>query len=87
MAEDKDKNKDKNEVNDPMAVYRKSHITFSSLETQGDVQLYHSMNITPIERLLLMRKLNDYAYKNISGEKLVFKGAHIIFSGYEYIPK
>lgn len=87
MAEEKDKNKDKNEVNDPMAVYRKSRITFSSVETQGDVQLYHAMNISSIERLQLMRELNNYAYKNISGEKLIFKNAHIIFSGYEYIPE
>lgn len=84
--DEKDENKkDKNEVNDPMAVYRKSRITFSTVETQGDVQLYHALSISPVERLELMRKLNDYAYKNIIGERLVFKNAHIIFSGYEYL--
>ena len=85
--DEKEKNKKKeNKVNDPLSVYRKSRITFSTLETQGDVQLYHALSISPLERLELMRKLNDYAYKNSVGERLIFKNAHIIFSGYEYIP-
>ena len=85
--DEKDENKKKeNKVNDPLSVYRKSRITFSTLETQGDVQLYHALSISPLERLELMRKLNDYAYKNSVGERLIFKNAHIIFSGYEYIP-
>jgi hypothetical protein len=86
MDEKNENKKDKNEVNDPMAVYRKSRITFSTLETQGDVQLYHALSISLVERLELIRKLNDYAYKNIIGERLLFINAHIIFSSYEYLP-
>jgi hypothetical protein len=85
MSEEENK-EDKNKVNDPLANYRGSKITFSTIENQADIQLLHSLNITGPERLILMRKLNEYAYKNITGEKLIFKNAHIIFSGYEYIP-
>ncbi len=73
-------------VKEPATVYENHRITFSTLETQGDVQLTYSMNATPIERLEMMRKLNDYAYKNIPGKKLLTGNTRLIFSSYEYIP-
>ena len=73
-------------VKDPLAIYRNAGIIFSSVETQGDILLKTSMDKSPAERLMMMRVLNEYAYKNIKGEKLIFKNARLIFSNYEYIP-
>ncbi len=78
--------KEKSEVREPQVVYEKNRITFSTLETQGDVQLMYSMNATPSERLEMMRKLNDYAYKNMPPQKLLTGKTKLIFSSYEYIP-
>jgi hypothetical protein len=87
MADEKINNEEENDkVHDPLAEYRSSRIVFSSLENQADIQLSFSLNLDPVNRLLNMRKLNEYAYKNISGKKLLFKNARIIFSNYEYIP-
>ena len=44
------------------------------------------MDIPPIERLQLMRKLNDYAYKNNKTEKILTNPTKLIFTSYEYIP-
>lgn len=43
------------------------------------------MDITPIERLQLMRKLNDYAFKNNKPEKILTRSTKLIFTSYEYI--
>jgi hypothetical protein len=60
-------------------------ITFSTVETQHDIQLKFSMNIKPVERLKLMRKLNDYAFKNSIPEKIIMNPTKLIFSSYEYV--
>ncbi len=56
-------------VNEPLAAYGTKRIIFSTVETQNDIQLKYAMDITPIEGLQLMRKLNDYAFKNNSLKK------------------
>jgi len=87
MAKKKYKAKEKKTVaKEPEVVYQKNRITFSTLETQGDVQLIYSMNAEPIERLEMMRKLNDYAFKNLPAERLLTGKTRLIFSSYEYIP-
>lgn len=73
-------------LNDPLAVYRNAGITFSSIETQGDIQLRMSMDKSPSERLAMMCALNEYAYKNLRNENFTFKNSAIIFSSYEYLP-
>jgi hypothetical protein len=81
------KTKDKPKVvNEPLVIYEKKRITFSTIETQNDIQLKYAMNVPPIERLQLMRKLNDYAYKNFKHEKILTKPVKLIFTSYEYIP-
>jgi len=77
---------DTEEVKDPLAIYRNAGITFSTVELQGDFLLKTSMDKSPAERLMMMKALNEYAYKNIEGEKLIFKNARLVFSSYEYIP-
>lgn len=72
-------------VNEPLAAYGTKRITFSTVETQNDIQLKYAMDITPIERLQLMRKLNDYAFKNNKPEKILTKSTKLIFTSYEYI--
>lgn len=76
----------KTEANEPQAGYGINRITFSTLETQGDIQLTNSISATPQQRLEMMRKLNDYAYKNMPAEKLIKGKTRLIFSSYEYIP-
>lgn len=76
---------DESKVNEPLAAYGTKRITFSTVETQNDIQLKYAMDITPIERLQLMRKLNDYAFKNNKPEKILTKSTKLIFSSYEYI--
>ena len=73
-------------VEEPVAAYGKRRITFSTVETQNDIQLKYAMDIPPIERLQLMRKLNDYAYKNNKTEKILTNPTKLIFTSYEYIP-
>ena len=84
------KNKDdlnaQDHLDDPLAVYRNAGITFSSIETQGDIQLRMSMDKSPSERLAMMCALNEYAYKNLRNENFTFKNSAIIFSSYEYLP-
>ena len=75
-----------NQVKDPLAVYKNAGITFSTLETQGDYLLLKSMEKSPVERLAIMFQLINYAFKSSKKQKLIFKNAKIIFSGYEYIP-
>lgn len=72
-------------VNEPLGAYGTKRITFSTVETQNDIQLKYAMDITPIERLQLMRKLNDYAFKNNKPEKILTKSTKLIFTSYEYI--
>ena len=79
--------KNKKVVEEPSVVYQTNRITFSTMETQGDIQLKYSISITPIERLQLMRKLNDYAYKQFLNEKVVSNNTKLIFTSYEYIPR
>ena len=74
-------------VNEPMVVYEKKRITFSTVETQNDIQLKYAMNVSAIERLQLMRQLNDYAYKNFKREKILTIPIKLIFTSYEYIPE
>jgi len=82
-----DKTKETNSnLEEPSVVYGKKRIVFSTVETQSDIQLEYAIGITPIERLKLMRKLNDYAYKNHTPEKILTHPAKIIFTSYEYIP-
>lgn len=76
---------DESKVNEPLAAYGTKRITFSTVETQNDIQLKYAMDITPIERLQLMRKLNDYAFKNSKPEKILTKSTKLIFTSYEYI--
>jgi hypothetical protein len=86
MAKKKYKTKEEeSKVSDPQAGYERKRITFSTLETQGDIQLKYAMDATPVERLAMMRKLNDYAYKNLAPEKLLTEKTRLIFSSYEYI--
>lgn len=73
-------------LKDLLANYRNTGITFSSIETQGDIQLINNLNRSPEERLKLMNILNEYAFRNINTGKHSLKNAHIIFSSYEYIP-
>jgi hypothetical protein len=80
------KNTESESLKDPLASYRNSKIVFSTLETQGDILLKNNFDKSPAELLVLMNQLNAYAFKNLSGEKLNFKNAHLIFSSYEYIP-
>ena len=70
---------------EPGAIYGSHRIVFSTLDTQADVQLKYAMSISPIERLELMRKLNDYAYKNFSQKNIPGAKKRLIFSRYEYI--
>ena len=74
-------------LSDPLAIYRNSGITFSTLETQGDILLTASIDKSYSERLIMMQQLNNYAFKNSSTKKVSFKNAPIIFSSYEYIPQ
>ena len=74
------------EAKEPSVAYGERRITFSTVETQNDIQLKYAMNASPIERLQLMRKLNDYAYKNFKHEQILTKPIKLIFSSYEYIP-
>lgn len=71
-------------VNEQKAIYKR--ITFSTIETQNDVQLLHSIKLSHKDRLLAMRMLNDYVFKNYPKEKFTFKNSRINFSSYEYIP-
>lgn len=73
-------------IDEPLAKYNTKRISFSTLETQNDIQLKYAMSISGVERLKLMRKINDYAYKNIVPEKILICNAKLIFSSYEYIP-
>ncbi len=74
-------------ANEPVGTYDSNRITFSTVETQNDIQLKYSLSITPIERLELMRKLNDYAFKNNTPEKILSTPIRLIFTSYEYIPE
>ena len=74
-------------ANEPISLYEKNRITFSTVETQNDVQLKYSIGISPVERLILMRKLNDYAFKTITDRMSSTKSKRLTFSSYEYIPE
>lgn len=74
-------------ANEPVGTYNSNRITFSTVETQNDIQLKYALSITPIERLELMRKLNDYAFKNNTPEKILSTPIRLIFTSYEYIPE
>ena len=86
-AKYKIKKQEASEVNEPLMVYEKNRITFSTIETQNDVQLKYAMSISPVKRLELMRKLNDYAFKNLKPEKILTGNTKLIFTSYEYIPR
>jgi len=73
-------------LEDLLANYKNTGVTFSTLETQGDIQLLNNITKTPEERLKLMNMLNEYAFKNEKNKTLSLKNAHIIFSSYEYLP-
>lgn len=73
-------------VNDYLSSYSNTGVTFSSLETQGDILLKNNLDKSPEERLNFMNILNSYAFRVDLSEKLSFKNTHIIFSNYEYIP-
>jgi len=73
-------------VKEAALTYGTKRITFSTMETQNDIQLKYALSISPVERLLLMRKLNDYAFKNNKPEKILTKPTKLIFTSYEYIP-
>jgi hypothetical protein len=64
-------------VFDPKKIY------FSTVETQADIRLRHSMGLSPGERLQLMNKLNGFVFGENKGS---IRGSRIIFSSYEYIP-
>jgi len=74
-------------ANEPISLYEKNRITFSTVETQNDVQLKYSIGISQVERLILMRKLNDYAFKTITDRMSSTKSKRLTFSSYEYIPE
>ena len=64
----------------------KRRLSFSSLENQGDIQLEHAMSMSPMERLSLLLKLNEYAYRSVPQVPMISENPHIIFSRYEYFP-
>lgn len=67
------------ELNEQGPVYNR--ITFSTVETQWDIQLLHSLSLTPAERMGVMRQLNELAFgkKHDDGPK----PNRIIFTNYE----
>lgn len=73
------------EAKDPVVAYGNKRITFSTVETQNDIQLKYAMSISPIERLHLMKKLNDYVFKNNKIKKKLIANTRLIFTSYEYI--
>ncbi len=75
------------QAKEPIVLYEKKSITFSTLETQHDIQLLYAMSISPIERLKLMRKINAYAFKNKQSETILKPPVKLIFSSYEYISR
>jgi len=74
-------------VKEPLVSYATSRITFSTVETQNDIQLKHSISISPIERLKIMRVLNNYAFKNFIPEQILKNNTRLIFTSYEYLPR
>lgn len=83
----KKKTKNATSVNEPVSIYNTNRITFSTVETQNDIQLNYALSISPLERLELMRKLNDYAFKNSATEKILTPPIRLIFTSYEFIPE
>lgn len=76
----------KNMAEEPNVPYGNNRITFSTLETQGDIQLRYAMSLTPLERLALMVKLNEFAFQNVPKVEEPSGKRRIIFTSYEYIP-
>lgn len=83
----KKKKTNSSSANEPWSIYANNRITFSTVETQNDLQLQYALSISPLERLELMRKLNDYAFKNNTPEKILTTPVRLIFTSYEYIPE
>lgn len=65
-------------ANEPVEGY--SRITFSTVETQWDIQLQQAMCMNPTERLKNMQLLNEIAFGKITKKK---KSNRIIFTRYE----
>jgi hypothetical protein len=64
----------------------KGRIRFSTLETQGDIQLEYSLSLSPEERIRLMYKLNAMVFEVPEAPRSL-KGTRIIFSRYEHSGK
>jgi hypothetical protein len=75
------------ELKEPAVAYQSNRITFSTIETQSDIQLKYAISVSPTERLRMMRKLNDYAFKNLTKEKILTDNTKLIFTSYEYISR
>ncbi len=67
------------ELNEPASAYNR--ITFSSVETQWDIQLRHSLSLSPAERMGVMRQLNEIAFGKKHDDSP--KSNRIIFTSYE----
>ncbi|MBC8046198.1 MAG: hypothetical protein H7Y00_05335 [Fimbriimonadaceae bacterium] len=81
------KEEEKNKLKEPEAIYfKKKRITFSTIETQGDIQLQQALLLTHEERLQDMLQLNNYAYQLKGNEKIDFRNSRLKFYRYEYIP-
>lgn len=66
MAKEKDKNKDKNEVNDPGVSYGESRnriVFFKSFEEEAEYNAKVAAALTPLECLIHMRKLINMGYR------------------------
>ncbi len=61
---DEENKEDKNQVNEPSAVYKNSRIVFfNSFEEQEEYNLKYSASLSPLECLQQMRKLIHFAYR------------------------